>query len=131
MILDDKIVPNGNHMQHMNMNGHEEFDSSQMLLSHTPRKTGIEYKLWDNKTRDVLYGSQITNDIRKREEMAEVLRKLGMICEKLKSLDEEDVIKSEWRIAAMTIDRCLLFAFALVIALTLVGCFANAPGYVP
>ncbi|XP_047139412.1 neuronal acetylcholine receptor subunit alpha-2 isoform X1 [Hydra vulgaris] len=60
-----------------------------------------------------------------------LLSKIDVLLEKLRSMEEEGTIKSDWRIVAMTIDRCLLIFFALMVLITLFGCFSISPGYVP
>lgn len=60
-----------------------------------------------------------------------IISKLDVLIEKIRSMKEEDLVKTEWRIVAMTIDRCLLVFFAFVFLTTLFGCFLTAPGYVP
>ena len=36
----------------------------------------------------------------------------------------------DWRVVAMTIDRCLLIVFAILLTTTLIACFSMSPGYV-
>ena len=60
-----------------------------------------------------------------------LMAKIDIILKKLEDVDEEDRIQTEWRIVAMTIDRCLLMFFAAVYFITMVACFSKSPGYVP
>ena len=60
-----------------------------------------------------------------------LLSKIDVLLDKLRLMEEEGTIKSDWRIVAMTIDRCLLILFAAMVFITLVGCFSISPGYVP
>ena len=60
-----------------------------------------------------------------------LMAKIDIILKKLEDMDEEDRIQTEWRIVAMTIDRCLLMFFAAVYFITMVACFSKSPGYVP
>jgi len=60
-----------------------------------------------------------------------IITKLEILVNKLKSMDEEDEIKTEWRTVAMTFDRLLLIMFFLIYFITIFGCFLKAPGYVP
>ncbi|XP_066913379.1 neuronal acetylcholine receptor subunit alpha-3-like [Clytia hemisphaerica] len=59
-----------------------------------------------------------------------VVSKLDVFIERLRTMDEEDEVKNEWRTVAMTIDRCLLVIFFLVYIVTLLACFLRSPGYV-
>ena len=59
-----------------------------------------------------------------------ILNKLNILIKKLKDMDEEDEITSEWRTVAMTLDRCLLVFFFFVYFVTIFACFLGAPGYV-
>lgn len=60
-----------------------------------------------------------------------LMAKIDIILKKLEDMDEEDRMQTEWRIVAMTIDRCLLMFFAAVYFITMVACFSKSPGYVP
>lgn len=60
-----------------------------------------------------------------------LMAKIDIMLKKLEDMDEEDRIQTEWRIVAMTIDRCLLMFFAAVYFITMVACFSKSPGYVP
>lgn len=59
-----------------------------------------------------------------------ILTKLNILIKKLKDMDDEDNITSEWRTVAMTLDRCLLFVFFFIYFLTIFVCFLRSPGYV-
>ena len=59
-----------------------------------------------------------------------LIDKLDVLINRLHSMDDEDTVRTEWRVVAMTIDRCLLAFFTLVFFLTVIGCFSYAPGYV-
>lgn len=59
-----------------------------------------------------------------------ILKKLNILIKKLKDMDEEDNITSEWRTVAMTLDRCLLIVFFFIYFLTIFVCFLRSPGYV-
>lgn len=59
-----------------------------------------------------------------------ILNKLNILIKKLKDMDDEDTITSEWRTVAMTLDRCLLFVFFFIYFLTIFVCFLRSPGYV-
>ena len=59
-----------------------------------------------------------------------VVSRLDVLINHLRSMEEEDAIRTEWRVVAMTIDRCLLILFTCVFLVTVIGCFCNAPGYV-
>lgn len=43
----------------------------------------------------------------------------------LLSGDEETVYKAEWRIVAMTIDRCLLILFLSIFVIATISCFGG------
>ena len=81
------------------------------------------------KSDDLIYHRN--NFSKKCNEADILLQKVDILICKLHDLDKESRIKAEWRLVAMTIDRCLLILFAVIFVLTLLGCFLNAPGYVP
>ena len=70
-----------------------------------------------------------TNDVGP-EDSSLIARKLDVILQKMKENDDDDEIKYEWRIAALTIDRFFLICSTLALILIIIGCFASAPGYV-
>lgn len=57
-------------------------------------------------------------------------RRLDKLVSKVKDDELDDIVKTEWRIVAMTVDRCLLIFFFINFVATLVGVFSHAPGYV-
>ena len=59
-----------------------------------------------------------------------IARKLDVILQKMKENDNDDEIKYEWRIVALTIDRFFFICSTLVLIFIIIGCFATAPGYV-
>ena len=59
-----------------------------------------------------------------------VSKKLDAIIDKLTQRERDERFRQEWRIVAMTFDKCLLIAFCFVIVLTIVFVFLNSPGYV-
>lgn len=59
-----------------------------------------------------------------------LLSKIDTIITKLRGMDDEDKVITEWRIVANTIDRCLLIFFALTFLITMLSCFSTSPGYV-
>ena len=63
-------------------------------------------------------------------ELDGVSRKIDTIIDKLSQRERDERYRQEWRIVAMTFDRCLLIAFCFVIVLTIVFVFLNSPGYV-
>eukprot|EP00794_Sanderia_malayensis_P009918 gene9918-10935_t len=67
----------------------------------------------------------------KNSELDPITRKLELIVDKIKCDDEDDVVKSEWRIVAMTIDQFLLYSFMIMLLVTIAACFSSSPGYVP
>ena len=69
------------------------------------------------------------NDI-DREDSPLIARKLDVILQKMKENDDDDEIKYEWRIAALTIDRFFFICSTLVLILIIICCFGTAPGYV-
>ena len=91
----------------------------------------ITASLYSNNSRKELNYNNNRNNYQGPNEMGILLSKLDILIDKLHSMEEEDLVKTEWRIVAMTIDRCLLYFFALVFLFTLCGCFLTAPGYVP
>ena len=81
------------------------------------------------KSDDLLYHRN--NFSSKCSEADILLQKVDILIGKLHDLDKESRIKTEWRLVAMTIDRCLLILFAVIFVVILFGCFLNAPVYVP
>ena len=81
------------------------------------------------KSDDLIYDRN--NFSNKCNEADILLQKLDILTDKLHDLDRESQIKAEWRLVALTIDRCLLILFAAIFIVTLFGCFLNAPCYVP
>ena len=66
----------------------------------------------------------------RRKEANLLLSKIDSIVTKLQDMDDEDRIIAEWRIAANTIDRCLMIFFAFTFFITMLACFSTSPGYV-
>ena len=64
-------------------------------------------------------------------ETKEISQKLDVITEKLTSDEHDLLIKDEWRICALTIDRLLLISFFCILIVTILACLLSAPGYVP
>ena len=64
------------------------------------------------------------------QELDGVTRKLDTIIDKLSQRERDERYRQEWRIVAMTFDKCLLIAFCFVIVLTIFFVFLNSPGYV-
>ena len=81
------------------------------------------------KSDDLIYDRN--NFSNKCNEADILLQKVDILTDKLHDLDRESQIKAEWRLVALTIDRCLLILFAAIFIVTLFGCFLNAPCYVP
>lgn len=52
-------------------------------------------------------------------------RNLDTIIQKLNSKDDDHHFKAEWRIVAMTIDRCLFIFFVVIFMITTIACFAH------
>jgi len=67
----------------------------------------------------------------RNSELGSINKKLDVIVGKIRSDEEDSQTKTEWRIVAMTIDRCLLYVFIVLLLLTIAICFSNSPGYVP
>lgn len=59
-----------------------------------------------------------------------VAKKLDTIIDKLSQREKDEKYRQEWRIVAMTFDRCLLIAFCIITVLTIAFVFLNSPGYV-
>ena len=56
-------------------------------------------------------------------------KKLDVICDRLKSMDEEDLVQTEWRAVAMTIDCIIFWVFIAICTLTILACTLCIPGY--
>ena len=87
------------------------------------------FSISSDKSDDLIYNRN--NFSNKCHEADILLQKVDILIGKLQDLDRESRIKAEWRLVAMTIDRCLLILFAVIFIATLFGCFLNAPSYVP
>ena len=66
----------------------------------------------------------------RNSELDLINKKMDVIVEKIRSDDEDAQTKTEWRIVAMTIDKCLLYVFVVLLLLTIIICFSFSPGYV-
>ena len=62
--------------------------------------------------------------------LGELSEKLAFICERLKTVDEEDLVQTEWRTVAMTIDQMIFIVLAVICGLTILGCALYIPRYV-
>lgn len=94
-------------------------------------KTSTEYTRYhrtDSKDSKMRNSERSVNNINETEIF---LSKLDVLVQKLRTMDDDDLVKNEWRIVAMTIDRCLLLLFLASYLVILFACFLNAPGYVP
>ena len=56
-----------------------------------------------------------------------ILRELRLLTKKLKEKDEDEVVISDWKFAAMVIDRFCLIGLTLYTVLTTVIMFVSAP----
>ena len=56
---------------------------------------------------------------------SEESKNLDYLIQRLSSKDEDHTFKGEWRIVAMTIDRCLFIFFVTIFILTTIACFAH------
>ena len=63
------------------------------------------------------------------ERMKELSERLAFICERLKTVDEEDLVQTEWRTVAMTIDRMIFIVLAVICGATILGCALYIPQY--
>ena len=70
------------------------------------------------------------NHLRKTNEESAILSQINFICGKLKSADEEDLIHTEWRTVAMTIDKIVFMMVVTMCGLTLLAVIFCVPGYV-
>ena len=70
-------------------------------------------------------GKQIATD----EALLELSKKLDVIGDRLKSMDEEDRVQTEWRAVAMTIDSIIFWVFIAICSLTILACALVIPGY--
>ena len=59
----------------------------------------------------------------------ELSKKLDVICDRLKSMDEEDLVQTEWRTVAMTIDRIVFCVVVFICAITILACILCIPHY--
>ena len=56
-------------------------------------------------------------------------KKLDFICDRLRSIDEDNLVQTEWRAVAMTIDRITFWIFVAISTLTILACGSCAPRY--
>lgn len=110
----------------LNSNRHQNFD---MTVINCIRQNS--HNLANVESRDNRSIVEQENSGVSPTESQILITKLDILIEKLKSNDENDRVKNEWRTVAMTIDRCLVIFFFLVYTITLFGCFSIAPGYEP
>ena len=61
------------------------------------------------------------------QEVKMILRELRLLTKKLKEKDEDEVVISDWKFAAMVIDRFCLIGLTLYTVLTTVIMFVSAP----
>eukprot|EP00795_Rhopilema_esculentum_P005971 gene5971-11332_t len=59
-----------------------------------------------------------------------IAKKLDIIIEKLSQKERDEKYRQEWRIVAMTFDKCLLIVFCCISIFTILVIFLNSPGYV-
>ena len=64
------------------------------------------------------------------DEHEAIAKKLDVIIDKMVQKEKGEKFKQEWRIVAMTIDRCLFYAFCSITILTIGVIFFSSPGYV-
>lgn len=81
----------------------------------------------ENNLPNIINNNRITHRLEATEK---VITRLDVLINHLRTMDDEDAIRTEWRVVAMTIDRCLLIFFTVVFLITVFGCFSYAPGYV-
>ena len=116
-----------NHLKHssnnpmMKWNNHQHQQQLQplLLVQHKYNNTGNRY----NNNEQQLPNKPPT-------ETQIILNKLNILIRKLKEMEDEDEVTTEWRTVAMTLDRCLLILFFLVYFITIFACFLRSPGYV-
>lgn len=76
-------------------------------------------------------GSTAASEMSTRyDEHEAIAKKLDVIIDKMVHKEKGEIYKQEWRIVAMTIDRCLFFAFCGITIFTISVIFLNSPGYV-
>ena len=61
----------------------------------------------------------------------DALAKMDLFIQAFNKEDLEKNILKEWKIVAITLDRCALIGFTLTYILTIIGCFSLSPGYAP
>ena len=75
--------------------------------------------------------STVDGTLSKSEEFQALSKKMDKVVEKIDDDEKDAKIKEEWRIVAMTIDKIFLCFFTLLIIITAIFCFLQAPEYVP
>ena len=104
------------------MNGDVQTDEHVILSN----QTEIEATNLTVKSLQLNHRRKVT----KQKEQSAVLTQINFICERLKSADEDDLIHTEWRTVAMTIDKIVFMMFIAMSGLTLFAVILCVPGYV-
>ncbi|XP_057306708.1 neuronal acetylcholine receptor subunit alpha-7-like [Hydractinia symbiolongicarpus] len=134
----DNALCNSNHNYQLNsplLLNNQAINSA--VLNKIKRQNMAELDWKQNKTASSRFNNHNENTFNRNSYQRKVtgaelvISKLDVLIEKIRSMEEQDLVKTEWRIVAMTIDRCLLVFFAFVFLTTFFGCFLTAPGYVP
>ena len=60
---------------------------------------------------------------------AQMSKQLDYICERLRKMDEDDLVQTEWKTVAETIDRSVFIMFAVVSVFTIFVCALYIPRY--
>ena len=106
----------------------------QSLLRHLETSSFVKLLIKESEKRSCYkkapgVESPLSNSSRQNGD-EQLLDKIDTLLKKLQIQDEEHEIKANWRIVAMTLDRCLFILFATMITLTLFACFSMSPQYV-
>lgn len=86
--------------------------------------SGLMHRKWD-KT-----GQASPELFDKTAECNVISRKMDIIIDKMSQKEKDEKVKLEWRIVAMTMDRCLLVSFFFITVFMIAVIFLNSPGYV-
>ena len=60
-------------------------------------------------------------------ELKSILKEMRFMTNRLKAMDEENEIESDWKFAAMVIDRCCLIIFTTFTIVTTIAVLFSAP----
>jgi nicotinic acetylcholine receptor len=107
-------VSQANHLNHVNHNSHGQ-------LVTAPSTPNLHHA---SSTTQLLQSSACSSNTR---ELQCILKEIRYMTNRLKLKDEEDEVVSDWKFAAMVIDRFCLITFTTFTIITTVAVLLSAP----